>query len=293
MDDATSTIYSAFLVEEEGTVSTLRGLLEVFTAKGLPASLYTDRGSHYFYTPKAGEAVDKSRLTQVGRALNRLGIEHIAAYSPEARGRSERMFGTLQDRLPKELKLAGIYEVEAANRFIRDVYVPAHNARFARPPQIAESGFVAADAAMLAEILCVEVERVVARDNTVSHNGRRLQLPASPLRAHYVKACVKVREYPDGTLAVFHGPRRIARYDAEGAELLVVPTAGSLTPCSPPSRRGLVTGEFAASVSRRPALTAAARGVAAPARVGTKKRPLGSNKETDRKRTGLNTSAPV
>src|SRR5262252_7443997 len=107
MDDATSTIYSAFLVEEEGTVSTFRGLLEVFTAKGLAASLYTDRGSHYFYTAKAGEAVDKSRLTQVGRALDRLGIEHIAAYSPEARGRSERMFGTLQDRLPKELKLAG------------------------------------------------------------------------------------------------------------------------------------------------------------------------------------------
>src|SRR5215467_7853371 len=101
MDDATSTIYSAFLVEEEGTVSTFRGLLEVFTAKGLAASLYTDRGSHYFYTAKAGEAVDKSRLTQVGRALDRLGIEHIAAYSPEARGRSERMFGTLQDRLPK------------------------------------------------------------------------------------------------------------------------------------------------------------------------------------------------
>jgi hypothetical protein len=105
--------------------------------------------------------------------------------------------------------------------------------------------------------------------HTVSHNGRRLQLPASPLRAHYVKACVKVREYPDGTLAVFHGPRRIARYDAEGAELLVVSTAGSLTPCSPPSRRGLAAAEFAARVSRRPALTAAAAGVPAPARVGT------------------------
>jgi transposase len=291
MDDATSTIYSAFLVEEEGTVSTFRGLLEVFTAQGLPASLYTDRGSHYFYTPKAGEAVDKSRPTQVGRALNRLGIEHIAAYSPEARGRSERMFGTLQDRLPKELKLAGIYEIEAANRFIREVFLPAHNARFAKPPEVAESGFVAADAAMLAEILCIEVERVVGRDNTVSHSGRRLQLPASPLRAHYVKASVKVREYPDGTLAVFHGPRRIAGYDAEGSELLV-PTASSLTPCSPPSRRGLAAAEFAASASRRPALTSAARGVPAPARVGTKKRALGSNKETDRKGTGAHDVSP-
>src|SRR5215813_7025905 len=121
MDDATNTIYSAFLVEEEGTISTFQALLEVFTAKGLPASLYTDRGSHYFFTAKAGEAVDKERLTQVGRALERLGIEHIAAYSPEARGRSERMFGTLQDRLPKELRLAGITDIVAANRFIREV----------------------------------------------------------------------------------------------------------------------------------------------------------------------------
>jgi len=216
MDDATSTSYSAFLVEEEGTMSSFRGLSETFAAKGLPSSLYTDRGSHYFTTPKAGGPVDKEHLTQVGRALDRLGIEHIPAYSPEARGRSERMFGTLQDRLPKELKLAGITDIEAANRFIREVYLPEHNARFARPPEIAESAFVAADAGQLAEILCIEVERVVARDNTVAYDGLRLQLPASPLRAHYVKARVKLRHYPDGTLAVFHGPRCLARYDAEG-----------------------------------------------------------------------------
>lgn len=216
MDDATSDIYSAFLVEEEGTASSLRACLETFAAKGLPASLYTDRGSHYFYTPKAGEAVDKSRLTQVGRALQRLGIEHIPAYSPEARGRSERMFGTLQDRLPKELTLAGITDIEAANRFIRDVYLPEHNARFAKPPEIAESAFVAADPALLAETLCVEEERVVARDNTVAYEGLRLQLPQGPLRPHYVKARVKVRRYPDGALAVFHGPRCLARYDGAG-----------------------------------------------------------------------------
>jgi len=282
MDDATNTVYAAFLVEEEGTVSTFGALLEVFTAKGLPASLYTDRGSHYFFTAKAGEAVDRSRLTQVGRALERLGIEHIAAYSPEARGRSERMFGTLQDRLPKELTLAGICDVEAANRFIRDVYLPAHNARFARPPQIAESAFVAADPALLAEILCIEQERIVARDNTLTYAGRRLQLPATPLRPHYVKARVKVREYPDGTLAVLHGPRRIARYSAQGTELPPVPTAGSLTPCSPPSRRGLARAELVANASRRPALTAAARGVAAPARVGTKKPLPGRTKKPTR-----------
>jgi hypothetical protein len=217
MDDATSTVYAAFLVEEEGTASTLRALLEVFAAHGLPGSLYTDRASHYFHTPKAGEAVDKERLTQVGRALDRLGIEHIPAYSPEARGRSERMFGTLQDRLPKELRLAGIRDVESANRFIREVYLPAHNARFARPPAIAESAFVTVrDPDALTDILCIEEDRVVARDNTVAYAGLRLQLPQSRARPHYVKARVKVRTYPDGGLAVFHGPRLLARYDAAG-----------------------------------------------------------------------------
>jgi transposase len=223
MDDATSEVYSAFLVEEEGTASTLRGLLDVFTAKGLPASLYSDRGSHYFFTPKAGEAVDKDRLTQVGRALDRLGIEHIPAYSPQARGRSERMFGTLQDRLTKELKLAGIGDVETANRFIREVYLPAHNARFARPAALPDSAFVAADPAQLRETLCVQEERTVARDNTVSYGRLKLQLPQSPLRPHYVKARVRVHQYPDGALAVFHGPRPIARYTSQGEIIATQP----------------------------------------------------------------------
>jgi len=216
LDDATSELYSAFLVEEEGTASTFAALLETFTAKGLPASLYTDRGSHYFYTPKADGPVDKDRLTQVGRALKHLGIEHIPAYSPEARGRSERMFGTLQDRLPKELTLAGITEVAAANRFIREVYLPKHNGRFGKPPALPESAFVAAEEVLLREVLCVQEERILARDNTVAYAGLRLRLPESPLRAHYVKARVTVRAYPDATLAVFHGPRLLARYDAQG-----------------------------------------------------------------------------
>ena len=216
MDDATSTIYSAFLVEEEGTISSLRACLEVFSEHGLPSILYTDRGSHYFYTPEAGGRVAKDVLTQVGRALAHLGVEHIAAYSPEARGRSERMFGTLQDRLIKELALAGISDLEAANRFIRQVYLPRHNARFAKPATLDEKAFVPADPAILAEILCIEEERIVARDNTISFESCRLQLPASPARAHYVKARVKVRRYPDHTLAVFHGPRLLARYDATG-----------------------------------------------------------------------------
>jgi hypothetical protein len=142
-------------------------------------------------------------------------------------------------------------------------------------------------------MLCIEQERVVGRDNTVVYQGRSLQLPQSPLRAHYVKASVKVREYPDGILAVIHGPRRIARYSAQGAELLVVPTAPSLTPCSPPSRRGLANTALAASKVQRPALTAAARGVWATARVGTKKRPPGRTKKLTSKGKGLEFTAPA
>ena len=235
MDDATSEIYSGFLIEEEGTVSTFQALLDVFTAQGLPASMYTDRGSHYFFTPKAGEAVDKKQLTQVGRALKQLGIEHIPAYSPEARGRSERMFGTLQDRLIKELKLAGIGEIEAANNFIREVYLPTHNARFAKPAALPETAFVAAAPAQLRETLCVEEERIVGRDNTVSYGGLRLQLPQSPLRAHYVKAQVRVHQYPDGGLAVLHGPRPIARYTSQGA---LIETEPSRSPRDPLRRGG-------------------------------------------------------
>jgi transposase len=218
LDDATSEIYSAFLVEEEGTASSFRALHEVFAEKGLACSLYTDRGSHYFTTAKAGETVDRSAPTQVGRALAQLGVEHIAAYSPEARGRSERAFATLQDRLVKELAHAGIAEVEAADRFIKEDYLPRHNARFAVAPELEDSAFVAlARPEELAEILCVQAERVVERDNTLRYGGRRLQLPRTPWRAHYVKARVRVRAYPDGRLAVFHGPRRIAEYDASGA----------------------------------------------------------------------------
>ena len=217
MDDATSEIYSAFLVEEEGTASTFRALKQVFTAKGLPSSLYTDRGSHYFLTPEAGGKVAKDQRTQVGRALHQLGIEHIAAYSPQARGRSERAFGTLQDRLLKELSLAGITTIEAANRFIADTYLPDHNRRFATKPELEASAFVAlTQPGQVDEVLCLHTKRMVAHDNTVRYERRVLQIPASPARAHYVKATVRVHEYPDGTLALFHGPRCLARYRADG-----------------------------------------------------------------------------
>jgi transposase len=216
LDDATNALYSAFLVEEEGTFSSFQGLAEVFAIHGLPLSLYSDRGSHYFLTPKAGEKVDRRALTQVGRALAQLGIEHIAAYSPQARGRCERIFRTLQDRLPKELALAGIVDIETANRFIADVFLPAYNARFAIAAVEPGSAFVPVGIAQWQDVLCVQEERVVGNDNTVAFQGLRLQIPPSRIRPHFVRVKVRVHQYYDGTHAIFHGPQCLARYDANG-----------------------------------------------------------------------------
>ena len=217
LDDATSAIYSAFLVEEEGTASSFRGLGEVVARHGLFCALYSDRGSHYFHTPKAGAPVSKTALTQVGRALAQLGTEHIAAYSPEARGRSERAFRTLQDRLPKEFRLAAITGIDAANRWLAETYIPAHNAQFAVAAEQPGSAFVADSAGAWREILCLQETRQVGNDNTVKWRTLRLQIPPSPLRPHFVKATVRVHEYPDATLAVFLGPHRLADYDAAGS----------------------------------------------------------------------------
>ncbi|MBI1776987.1 MAG: ISNCY family transposase [Proteobacteria bacterium] len=216
MEDATSALYSAFLVDEEGTASSFRGLSEVIERHGLFCSLYTDRGGHYFRTPKAGEPVSRQLPTQVGRALAQLGIEHIAAYSPEARGRSERAFRTLQDRLPKELKLERITTIEAANRWLADTYIPAYNAAFAVVAEQTGSAFVADAAGAWREILCLQGERRVGNDNTLKWRGLCLQLPPSHLRPHFVKASVRVHQYPDGTLSVFLGPHRLANYNPDG-----------------------------------------------------------------------------
>jgi hypothetical protein len=212
MDDATSEIYPAFPVAEEGTDPTFQALLGVFARQGLPLSLYTDRGSHYFHTPEAGGKVDRDNPTKVGRALAQLSIEHIAAYSPEARGRSERMFRTLQDRMPKELVQAGIATVAAANAWRRDIYIPAHNARFAVAAEQEGSAFVLAAGLNLAEVLCLQEDRVMGNDNCVSFETRKLQIPESPFRPHFVKATVKVHRYPNGALAIFHGRRCLGRY---------------------------------------------------------------------------------
>jgi transposase len=216
MEDATSAIYSAFLVDQEGTASSFRGLREVVARHGLFCSLYTDRGSHYFQTPQAGGKVSKTALTQVGRALSQLGIEHIAAYSPQARGRSERVFQTLQDRLPKEFKLAGIGTLEAANVWLRETFIAEHNRQFAVAAEQEGSGFVADAAGAWREILCIQQDRVVGSDNTVKWGRLSLQLPPSRLRPHFVRTTVRVHGYHDGQLAVFWGPHRLADYDAKG-----------------------------------------------------------------------------
>jgi hypothetical protein len=215
LDDATSRIVSAVLVEEEGTMSSFVGLKETIAAHGLFCALYTDRGSHYFHTPTAGEPVDKTRLTQVGRALKQLGIAHIPSYCPEGRGRMERLFGTLQSRLPPLMRQEGLASIEAANRWLATVYIPHHNARFAVAAAEEGTAFVPFVGA-LDDILCVQDERVVGKDNTVRYAGRVLQIPEQRHRRHFVKATVRVHAYPDGRLAIFHGPRRLADYEADG-----------------------------------------------------------------------------
>ena len=218
MDDATSAILSAVLVEEEGTTSSFIGLQQTIAAHGLFSSLYTDRGSHYFLTPKAGEPVDKDRLTQVGRALQQLGIAHIPSYAPEGRGRMERLFGTLQSRLPPLLRQEGITSMAAATRWLATIYIPRHNARFAVAAAEEGSAFVPF-VGSLDDVLCVQEERVVGHDNTVRYEGRVLQIPEQRHRRHFVKARVRVHAYPDGCLSVFHGPRRLADYCSDGTLL--------------------------------------------------------------------------
>jgi transposase len=216
MDDATSEHYSMLFVDEEGTASSFQGVREVIVQRGLFSSLYTDRGSHYWLTPKAGGKVSKTDLTQFGRAMKHLGIQMIAAYSPEARGRSERAFLTHQDRLPKELALQGITDMDAANRYLTQEYKPGFNAEFMRPSPEEGAAFVPWIGANLDDILCQQEERTVSADNCVSVDGHKLQIPPNKYRCHYVRVRVMLHRYGDGSLAIFHGPRKLADYDRHG-----------------------------------------------------------------------------
>src|SRR5467141_3708825 len=217
LDDATSEIYYAQLVEEESTATVMRALREVVESKGLFCALYSDRGSHFWLTPKAGSKVDRHRLTQVGRALRELGIQMIPAYSPQARGRSERNFGTWQGRLPQELRLRGITTVEEANRFLRESYIAELNRKFSVPAAQPESAFVPASGKDLDRIFSVQQERVVNQDNTVRIANRTLQIERTKWRGTLAKCHVLVCEHLDGTWSVFYGPHLVGRYAQDGS----------------------------------------------------------------------------
>lgn len=216
MDDATNEHYAMQFVAEEGTHSSFQGVAAVIRSHGLFSALYTDRGSHYWFTPTAGGKVDKRTPTQFGRAMQQLGIEMIAAYSPQARGRSERAFRTHQARLVRELATAGITDMSAANRYLEEHYRPAFNAEFAQPALEPGSAFVPWRGGALDDILCEHFERRVGADNCVTFGRLTLQIPRQRHRCHFVKLTVRVHRYLDGTLAIFHGPRCLARYTADG-----------------------------------------------------------------------------
>ena len=218
MDDATNEIYSIFLCDEEGTASSLRGVLETIERKGLFCEMRTDRGAHYWRTARAGAKVDMANPTQFKQAMDRLGVHLEPAYSPEARGRSERVFGTLQGRLPQEFAHAGVEDMETANAWLVRDYLPRHNRWFAHRARLdGESAFVPlADPSVLDGILCETHERAVGNDNCVSFEGTTLQIPAQPHRPTYRKARVKVKRHIDGDLSVWHGPRQLARYAPNG-----------------------------------------------------------------------------
>src|SRR6516225_4981922 len=226
LDDASSEIYYAQLVEEESTATVMAGLREVIERKGLFCALYSDRGSHFWLTPKVGGKVDPHRLTQVGRALRELGVQLIPAYSPQARGRSERSFGTWQGRLPQELRLQGITTLDEANRFLREEYIGEFNRRFQVAPAQRGSAFVACPRSKdLDLIFALQFERTVNRDNTVSFQNLGLQIEQVPWRGTLASCNVTVHQHLDGTISLTHGPHRLGHYNPQGVALTATQNA--------------------------------------------------------------------
>jgi hypothetical protein len=220
LDDATSEIYYAQLVEEESTRTVMAGLREVIETWGLFCALYSDRGSHFFVTVKEGEKVDKHRLTQVGRAMKELGIQMIAAYSPQARGRSERSFGTWQGRLPQELRLAGIGTVEGANRFLRERYIADFNTKFSVPAAEKGTAFRRTGRTDLNWIFTVQTARVVDNDNTVAIKDRSWQIDKTRFRNSLAGTTVTIGEHLDETVSIRYGPHVVGRYSSTGEKLI-------------------------------------------------------------------------
>jgi len=219
LDDATSEIYYAQLVEEESTATVMAAVKEVMERKGVFCALYSDRGSHFWLTPKVGGKVDYHRRTQVGRALHELGVQMIPAYSPQARGRSERNFGTWQGRLPQELRLRNLGTLEAANQFLRDHYVAEFNGRFQAAPAQRGSAFVPCRRRDLDQVFALQFERTVNRDNTVSFQNLSLQIERMHWRGTLAGCQVLVHQHLDGTLSLTHGPHCLGRYTAQGTAL--------------------------------------------------------------------------
>jgi len=220
LDDANTEIYYAQLVEEESTRTVMAGLREVIETEGLFCALYSDRGSHFFVTMKAGEKVDKERLTQVGRALKELGIQMIAAYSPQARGRSERNFGTWQGRLPQELRLAGITTLEGANAFLRERCIGEFNTRFSVPAAEKGTAFRRTGRTDLNWIFSVQTERVVDKDNTVAIGDRSWQIDKTRFRSTLAGSTVTIHEHLDATVSIRFGPHVVGRYQGSGEKLI-------------------------------------------------------------------------
>ena len=216
MDDATNRLLYAQLWAGETVEAVMSALREVLLHYGIPISLYTDRAGWAFETPKAGEKVSKTHLTQVGQALHRLGIEHIPSYSPQARGRSERMNRTLQDRLVNELRVAGASTLEQANTYLDGCYIARHNEFLAREPLKRENAFVPVDPVVVEEILCVESVRKVGKDNVVTIDGVPLQIARQPGRVTCAGASVVIRRYLSGHYSVRQGVKMLGRYDARG-----------------------------------------------------------------------------
>jgi transposase len=219
LDDATTEIYYAQLVAEESTRTVMAGLREVIETEGLFCALYSDRGSHFFVTMKEGDKVDKHRPTQVGRAMKELGVQMIAAYSPQARGRSERSFGTWQGRLPQELRLAGITTVEAANRFLRERYIGEFNAKFRVPAEEKGTAFRRTSRSDLNWIFTIQTERVVAKDNTVAIGARSWQIDKTRFRNTLAGSTVTIHEHLDETVSIRFGPHVVGRFDSDGEKL--------------------------------------------------------------------------
>jgi transposase len=219
LDDATSEIYYAQLVKEESTRTVLTALRAVIEQKGVFCALYSDRASHFFVTPKAGEPVDKYRLTQVGRALKELGVQMIPAYSPQARGRSERSFGTWQGRLPQELRLAGIDTPKAANLFLLEHYIAAFNRKFAVAAIEKGSAFRRPTRTDLDWIFTIQTERTVAKDNTFTLQHQIWQLDRTRWRHSLAGCTVTIHEHLDGMISIRYGPHVVGRYDSGGNPL--------------------------------------------------------------------------